>query len=43
MMNVEPTEESMKNHILKNPASTIKTIKEYDPEDLDGERMYYIN
>ena len=43
MMNVEPSEESMKTHILKNPDSTTKFVKEFDPETIDGERMYYIN
>jgi len=43
MMNQEPSEDNIKNNILKNTANTTKFVKEFDPEDIDGERMWYIN
>ena len=42
-MNQEPSEENMKDKILKNTANTTKFVKDFDPEELDGERMWYVN
>jgi hypothetical protein len=42
MMNQEPTEDNMKENILKNVNNTNKFVKEFDPEDIDGEKMFFI-
>ena len=42
-MNHEPSDENIKDKVLKNTVNTQKFVKEYDPEDIDGEKMYFIN
>tara|TARA_B110001450_G_C17630905_1_gene485142 strand:- start:1300 stop:1431 length:132 start_codon:yes stop_codon:yes gene_type:complete len=33
----------MKENLLKNVNNTNKFVKEFDPEDIDGEKMFFIN
>ena len=42
MMNQEPSEANMKENLLKNVNNTNKFVKEFDPEDIDGEKMFFI-